>query len=83
MIDDKPKRILSSSIASILVLVAASGCSSIMSSATSGLADSLTTAVLDQNDPDTVRQGAPAYLLLIDGLIADDPQNPAPIGYPK
>ncbi len=46
-----------------------------MSSATSGLADSLTTAVLDQNDPETVRQGAPAYLLLIDGLIADDPEN--------
>ena len=51
------------------------GCSSIMSSATSGLADSLTTAVLNQNDPETVRQGAPAYLLLIDGLIADNPKN--------
>ena len=51
------------------------GCSSIISSATSGLADSLTSAVLDQNDPETVRQGAPAYLLLIDGLIADNPKN--------
>jgi hypothetical protein len=46
-----------------------------VSSATAGLADSLTSAVLDQNDPETVRQGAPAYLLLIDGLIADDPRN--------
>jgi len=51
------------------------GCSSMMSSATGNLADSLTAAVLDQNDPETVRQGAPAYLLLIDGLIADNPQN--------
>jgi hypothetical protein len=63
-----------------LILVTAliilnAGCSSIVSSATSSLADSLTSAVLDQNDPETVRQGAPAYLLLIDGLIADNPQN--------
>ncbi len=32
-------------------------------------------AVLNQDDPATVQQGAPAYLLLIDGLIADDPAN--------
>lgn len=32
-------------------------------------------AVLNQDDPTTVQQGAPAYLLLIDGLIADDPAN--------
>jgi hypothetical protein len=56
-------------------VVLTSGCSSMMSSATAGLADSLTNAVLDQNDPETVRQGAPAYLLLIDGLIADNPNN--------
>jgi hypothetical protein len=62
--------------ASILAAVAlTTGCSSMMSSATTGLADSLTNAVLDQNDPETVRQGAPAYLLLIDGLIADNPGN--------
>jgi hypothetical protein len=46
-----------------------------MSSATAGLADSLSNAVLNQNDPETVRQGAPAYLLLIDGLIADNPNS--------
>jgi hypothetical protein len=59
----------------VVAIVSTLGCSSMMSSATSGLADSLTTAVLNQNDPETVRQGAPAYLLLIDGLIADDPKN--------
>ncbi len=61
--------------AAVLFAAYATGCSSMMSSATSGLADSLTTAVLNQNDPETVRQGAPAYLLLVDGLIADDPNN--------
>jgi len=57
------------------IALCACGCSSIISSATGNLADSLTTAVLEQNDPETVRQGAPTYLLLIDGLIADSPKN--------
>jgi hypothetical protein len=33
--------------------------------------------ILDQNDPETVRDGAPAYLLAIDGLIEGDPENSA------
>ena len=57
------------------IALCACGCSSIISSATGNLADSLTTAVLEQNDPETVRQGAPTYLLLIDGLIADSPND--------
>jgi len=52
------------------------GCSAIVSSTTGRLADSLANALVNQNDPETVRQGAPAYLVLIDGLIADDPSNP-------
>jgi hypothetical protein len=59
----------------LVLVVLTAGCSSIMTSATAGLAESLTGAVLNQNDPETVRQGAPAYLLLIDGLIADNPRN--------
>jgi hypothetical protein len=58
-----------------ILLVVSTGCSSVMSSATANLADSLTGAILNQNDPETVRQGAPAYLLLIDGLIAESPGN--------
>jgi hypothetical protein len=72
---ERAKRILWTLTAVFMWIVMTAGCSSIVSSATSGLADSLTGAVLNQNDPETVRQGAPAYLLLIDGLIADDPQN--------
>ncbi len=71
-----PKHIWIRRAALTFAVVLTAGCSSIMSSATTGLADSLTSAVLDQNDPETVRQGAPAYLLLIDGLIADNPKNP-------
>jgi len=59
-------------LAAILVL---SGCASMISSATARMADNLTTAMLNQTDLDTVREGAPAYLILIDGLIEGDPEN--------
>jgi hypothetical protein len=39
------------------------------------MAANLSASVLDQNDPETVRDGAPAYLLAIDGLIQGDPEN--------
>jgi hypothetical protein len=46
-----------------------------VATATRGLADNLSAAILDQDDPETVRAGAPAYLLLIDGLIAEAPED--------
>ncbi len=64
-------------IALLLTLLTASGCSSMVSRATSDLSDNLSSAVLDQNDPETVRQGAPAFLLMIDGFISGDPDNQA------
>ena len=44
--------------------------------ATERLAQNLSQAMLNQSDPEVVRQGAPAYLLLIDALIADNPEDP-------
>ena len=63
------------SAAKLLLLVALAGCAAIASSATSGLTDSVSSAILNQTDVATVRDGAPAYLLLIDGLIDADPDN--------
>ncbi len=40
-----------------------------------GLANTVSGAVLNQNDPETVAAGAPAYLILIDGLIEDEPDD--------
>jgi len=48
------------------------GCASF---ATDRMAERLSLAMLNQNDPEIVRAGAPAYLLLIDSLIADAPDN--------
>ena len=58
-----------------LALLTLSGCASLVSSATSKMADNITLAIQNQNDAATVRDGAPAYLLMIDGLIAGDPEN--------
>ena len=57
------------------LFVLASGCASLMGSATGRLADNVSSAILNQNDLETVRDGAPAYLLTIDGLIEGDPKN--------
>jgi hypothetical protein len=51
-------------------------CGSVMRKATNQFSDNLTTAILNQDDIGTARDGVPAYLLLIDGLIEGDPQNP-------
>ena len=60
----------------VAACLAISGCASLMSSAASGLADNLSSAVLNQNDPETVRDGAPAYLLLLDSFLEGDPEDP-------
>ena len=61
----------------VTVFLMVSGCASMMSSAASGLADNLSSAVLNQNDPETVRDGAPAYLLLLDSFLEGSPDDPA------
>ena len=59
----------------IAATVIIAGCASIMSSATSRMADNITQAILNQNDLETVRLGAPAYLLMLDGFIQGDAEN--------
>lgn len=53
----------------------ATGCASLLGNATARLADNLGRAVLNADDPATVRDGLPAYLLLLDGLLEGDPDN--------
>jgi len=51
-------------------------CTPIVSNITDNLARNLSDAVLNQEDPKIVRDGAPAYLLLLDSLVAGNPENP-------
>ena len=59
----------------LLCIVLTSGCSLFISSATSDLADNLSYAIVNNDDVATVEAGAPAYLLMIDGLLREDPDN--------
>lgn len=59
----------------LLAACAMCACGSVVRRATNQFADNLTGAILDSDDPGTVRDGVPAYLLLIDGIIESDPQN--------
>lgn len=52
------------------------GCASLMSSAATGLTDNLSAAILNQDDPEIVRMGAPSYLLLLDSFVEGNPDNP-------
>jgi len=59
----------------ICVYAMVTGCSAIIAGATSSMADSLSDAIINQSDPETVRQGAPAFLLMMDGFVGNSPKN--------
>lgn len=60
----------------LLCALLASACGSVVRQATSQFADNLTSAILNEDDIGTVRDGVPAYLVLIDGIIEGDPLDP-------
>jgi hypothetical protein len=59
----------------LTILPLLAGCASLVGAGVSRMAGNLNAAILDQDDPATVREGAPAYLLLLDGLIEGDPDD--------
>ena len=65
----------------VLCCVAAlGGCASLMSQATSGLSSNVTAAILNQDDPETVRDGAPAFLLMLDSFVEGAPDDVGTLG---
>lgn len=52
-----------------------SGCGSLISSATSGLANDLSASIKRQKDPKTVESALPAYLILLDAMLISDEHN--------
>lgn len=53
------------------------GCASMVATAGSGLAGDLNAAIMNQDDPELVRDGAPAYLLMLDSFVEGAPENEA------
>ena len=56
----------------LLLVFFSSGCSMMADR----FAENLGNAILNQNDPETVKAGAPAFLILLDSLVLDAPNNP-------
>jgi len=59
-----------------LLLLGPAGCANLMSGVTSQLADDLAASILNSEDVATVREGVPAYLLLIDSFLRGSPDSP-------
>ena len=60
-----------------MILTVLTGCATVVASAGSGLAGNLTVAIMNQDDPELVRDGAPAYLLMLDSFVHGSPDNVA------
>ena len=52
-----------------------SGCAALIGSVTGNIASDLSDAILDSDDPATVRDGAPAYLIMLDALLRRSGDN--------
>ena len=59
-----------------IVACCLSGCASMISSAASGLTDSISDSILNQDDPETAKAALPTFMVLIDGFVRDNPDDP-------
>lgn len=59
----------------LVALLALGGCASLATSASNRLAGNISTAIANENDPDTVAAGMPSYLLMVDGMIEGNPKD--------
>lgn len=64
----------------ILTSQGLAGCSYFVSRAASGFGDNLSSAILNQDDPELVRAGMPSYILLLDSFLQGEEDNPAILG---
>ena len=68
-------RFIRGAILSVCFLFA--GCGYFLEKAGQSFGNNLSSAVLNQTDPEIVRDGAPAYLLLLDSLLQGNPESPS------
>jgi len=59
----------------LFLLVFLTGCGQLISSAKRDFAEDLASTIMEQEDPETVKQAIPAYLILISSLIRGDENN--------
>ncbi len=74
-VNNKSESNLNKLLPALLGLLSIAGCASLVSNATSGMAANLSAAIKNQQDPAIVRDGAPAYLLMLDSLVEGSPED--------
>ena len=52
-----------------------SGCSTLVSNARQDFADNLSATISESDDPETIEQALPAYMILVSSMIRSDPDN--------
>jgi len=67
---------LSRALIAALAITSLGGCAGMVSKATDRFSSNLGTAVLNSEDPGTVRDGLPSYLILLDSLVLDANADP-------
>ena len=61
----------------LTIAATTSGCSSLINRTVDGMSADLVTAIMDQDDPETVREAVPAYLIMLDSFVQGDPPKTA------
>lgn len=56
-------------------IIGAGGCSLVAARTTQSFADGLSTAIADDDDPQTVADALPSYILMLEGMLIHDPDN--------
>ena len=74
--DSRPMRRSPSILLFVAALLTQGGCALFIQPAVDRASDNLSAAILNQDDPETVRDGAPAYLLLMDSLVEGPSPDP-------
>lgn len=59
----------------VILLLLVSGCAALIGNVTGNIASDLSDAILESDDPATVRDGAPAYLIMLDALLRRSGEN--------
>lgn len=59
----------------MITVLALTSCGQIIANAKKDFADDLSTTILSFDDPETIKNGVPAYLILISSMIKGDPEN--------
>ena len=59
----------------LVMMLSAVSCGQLISNAKQEFADDLSATILEFDDPETIKKGLPAYLILMSSMIKGDPEN--------